>query len=130
MDFTKLNLEFANMQTTITKYHKLQLEIKERIKNDLKSIGKYEIYKYGLYKTCIAAEILGINKKVIVNMDRKLPIRSRKDIDFSTYDAKKLLDIKEGKWIKDLFDDLEIKILNKKLKNKKDNIREYILKNY
>lgn len=95
-----------------------------------KSIGKYEIYKYGLYKTCIAAEILGINKKVIVNMDRKLPIRSRKDIDFSTYDAKKLLDIKEGKWIKDLFDDLEIKILNKKLKNKKDNIKEYILKNY
>ncbi len=42
MDFTKLNLEFANMQTTITKYHKLQSEIKERIKNDLKSIGKYE----------------------------------------------------------------------------------------
>lgn len=42
MDFTKLNLEFANMQTTITEYHKLQSEIKERIKNDLKSIGKYE----------------------------------------------------------------------------------------
>lgn len=42
MDFSKLNLEFANMQTIITKYHKLQLDIKERIKNDMKSIGKYE----------------------------------------------------------------------------------------
>ena len=31
MDFSKLNLEFANMQNTITKYNSLITEIKNRI---------------------------------------------------------------------------------------------------
>lgn len=42
MDFTKLNIEFANMQNTITKYNDLVFEIKNRIKNNLKDISKYE----------------------------------------------------------------------------------------
>ena len=42
MDFTKLNIEFANMQNTITKYNDLVSEIKNRIKNNLKDISKYE----------------------------------------------------------------------------------------
>lgn len=42
MDFTKLNLEFANMQNTITKYNNLVNEIKNRVKNNQKDISKYE----------------------------------------------------------------------------------------
>lgn len=42
MDFTKLNVEFANMQNTITKYNSLLNEIKNRIKNNLRDISKYE----------------------------------------------------------------------------------------
>lgn len=42
MDFSKLNLEFANMQNTITKYHSLITEIKNRIKNNSRDINKYE----------------------------------------------------------------------------------------
>ena len=42
MDFTKLNVEFANMQNIITKYNSLQNEIKNKIKNNLKDISKYE----------------------------------------------------------------------------------------
>lgn len=42
MDFTKLNVEFANMQNTITKYNNLVVEIKNRIKNNLRDINKYE----------------------------------------------------------------------------------------
>ncbi len=41
MDFTKLNLEFSNMQNMINKYNELQLEIKNRIKNNIKEISKY-----------------------------------------------------------------------------------------
>ena len=40
MDFTKLNIEFANMQNTITNYNNIQNEIKNRIKNNLKDISK------------------------------------------------------------------------------------------
>lgn len=42
MDFSKLNLEFANMQNLITKYNNLVVDIKNRIKNNLKDISKYE----------------------------------------------------------------------------------------
>ena len=42
MDFTKLNIEFANMQKTITKYNDLVSEIKNRIKNNSRDISKYE----------------------------------------------------------------------------------------
>ena len=42
MDFTKLNIEFANMQNTINKYNSLINEIKNRIKNNSKDISKFE----------------------------------------------------------------------------------------
>lgn len=42
MDFTKLNIEFANMQNTITKYNNIQNEVKNRIRNNQKEISKYE----------------------------------------------------------------------------------------
>ena len=42
MDFTKLNVEFANMQNTITKYNDLVSEIKNRIKNNSRDISKFE----------------------------------------------------------------------------------------
>lgn len=42
MDFTKLNVEFANMQNTINKYNNLITEIKNRIRNNARDISKYE----------------------------------------------------------------------------------------
>lgn len=42
MDFTKLNVEFANMQNTINKYNVLLIEIKNRIRNNSRDISKYE----------------------------------------------------------------------------------------
>lgn len=42
MDFTKLNVEFANMQNTITKYNSLLTEMKNRIRNNSRDISKYE----------------------------------------------------------------------------------------
>ena len=42
MDFTKLNVEFANMQNTITKYNCILTEIRNRIKNNSRDINKFE----------------------------------------------------------------------------------------
>lgn len=42
MDFSKLNIEFNNMQNIIAKYNILQQEIKNKIKNNLKDISRYE----------------------------------------------------------------------------------------
>ena len=42
MDFSKLNIEFSNMQNTITKYNEMVNCIKQKIKNNDKEISKYE----------------------------------------------------------------------------------------
>lgn len=41
MDFSKLNVEFSNMQNIISKYNCMQSEIKNRIKVNQKEINKY-----------------------------------------------------------------------------------------
>lgn len=118
----------------VDKYPFTKIE-KESIKNILsivenKTIGKYEIYKYGLYNASIAAEILGINKNIIVRLERNLPIRSKDQINITTEEILKLVDKKPGVWLTKLYEDLEVKIVTSKLKNSKDKIKEYILKNY
>ena len=42
MDFSKLNIEFSNMQKTISKYTEIVLKVNNKIKENLKIIGKYE----------------------------------------------------------------------------------------
>ena len=42
MDFTKLNIDFENIQNIIEKYGKINEEINNKIKIDIKEINKYE----------------------------------------------------------------------------------------
>lgn len=42
MDFSKLNIEFNNMQVIITKYNKMLSLVKSKIKNNSKEINKFE----------------------------------------------------------------------------------------
>ena len=67
MDFTKLNIEFANMQNIISKYNNLQNEIKNRIKIDLKDINKYETKikntKNALEKECLKMIIISLKNE-------------------------------------------------------------------
>ena len=95
-----------------------------------KKITKYDVYKVGLYNSSIAAEILGINKKNIVKMDRDLPIRKKEDIDISVTEILDLLNKEPGSFIKDIYSNIEYLILYSKLKNSNDKLREYIINNY
>ena len=98
--------------------------------NNEKKITKYDVYKVGLYNASIAAEILGINKKNIVKMDRDLPIRKKEDIDISVTEILDLLNKEPGSFIKDIYSNIEYLILYSKLKNSNDKLREYIINNY
>ena len=42
MDFSKLNVEFSNMQKTVTKYTEIIVLVNLKVKDNLKSISKYE----------------------------------------------------------------------------------------
>jgi len=67
MDFQKLNIEFSNMQNMITKYNELLLEIKNRIKNNLKEISKYETKikntKNNLEKECYKILVISLKNE-------------------------------------------------------------------
>lgn len=88
MDFTKLNIEFANMQNIISKYNNLQNEIKNRIKIDLKDINKYETKikntKNSLEKECY--KMLVISLKNETNFLENL-VKEGKNSEQDTKDA-------------------------------------------
>ena len=95
-----------------------------------KTIGKYDIYKYGLYISSIAAEILGINKQVIVKLERNLPIHSKKDINITAKEILNIINKEPGIWITKLYEDLENKIISGRLKNENSKIIDYIIRNH
>ena len=112
----KYNLPFTKVEKeNITK-------IKKIIKDG--EINSSTLYENGLYLSGIAADILNIDKKIVTKMDKDLPIHERKDINIKALEL-----IKIGLKIEDISSiqkDLETKILNKELKNKKGEIIKYI----
>ena len=99
------------------------IQIKELLNKDL---DNYNLYKYGLYISGIVAEIKGIDKKELNQKYSELPIKNRKDINISADEVCSLLNRKPGPFLKDIFSDLEVNILNNGLKNNKDVLLDYI----
>ena len=88
------------------------------------------LYKYGLYLSRVAGNILNISIAYISDLYKELPIYSDKDIDITGEEIIKLLDIKPGKIITEIYDDLELNILEDKLKNNKEELKKYIIDNW
>lgn len=93
-------------------------------------IDSYVLYKYENYITFTAGEILNIDKKDLIQKYNNLKIYSRKDIKINIIDISKLLNIEPNKYIRDIFNDIEYKIINDELDNDKDKIKEYIIRKY
>ncbi len=102
-------------------------KIKEMLELD---INNYTVYKYGLYISSVVASIKGISYKDINEMYKKLPIYSAKDIVINGKDIASILDRDMGSYISDIISDIEEKIVNGKLKNKKEELEKYIKNNY
>ncbi len=90
----------------------------------------YTMYKYGLYVCSVAGEILNLDKKEITKKYDSLDIKSRKDIVLKGEDIIKLLDTKPGEHLKEIINDLELAILNKKITNEYNNLSSYLLEKY
>lgn len=99
--------------------------------NELKSkdLNEYNIYSYGLYISCIVADIKGIKRKVIIEKYNNLPIHKKEDIKIKVTDICNILDIEPIK-SKDILNDLERLILNKELDNNYNDIKNYLQKHY
>jgi len=90
----------------------------------------YVLYQYGSYPIGIVCDLKGISKRKWIHRYDKLPIKSRSEIALRGDEVCNLIHCWDGTYLKQVFDDLEEKILFHKLKNDPKKIREYLLKHY
>lgn len=97
---------------------------------ELNNFDPMVLYRYGLYVNGVAAEIKGLDIKRVTETYNSLKIKSRNDIDIATLDIMRILHKGEGKYLRDIYQDIEQEILYHRLENDKRDISNYILKNY
>lgn len=121
--------QFKTCDLEFTKEEKENIASVKSIINT-KQINNHTLFNYGLYLNIVAGEVLNVDKTLINKMYKALPIKSMKDIDISGKDIITLLKIKPSKKISNIINDIKVKILNGELKNKKCDLKKYILRTY
>ena len=96
----------------------------------LNNLDPMALYKYGLYANSVAAELKGLDLKAISEAYSTLVIKSRKEIEINSQDIMEILKLSPGKYLKEIFSDVEREILYRRLENKKEVICEYIVNKY
>ena len=102
--------------------------IKELLNLDL--YDSKVLYTYGLYNCSIAAEILGLPKKIITKKYNDLIIHSKNDIKMSGNDIAKALKKDPGAYISEIINDLEFAILDNQVDNEFSSLKDYVIKKY
>ena len=113
-------------------FHKNELELMKniRIVMKLNNLDPMALYQYGLYVNSCAGKMKGIDLKTITESFVNLVIHSRDEIDIDSDTIMKLLNRKPGKYLKDIYDDLEREILYRRLENNRERISQYIIQKY
>ena len=97
---------------------------------NLSSITDRDLYKYGMYAVGIVCDFKKMNKKKMFSRYEKLPIHDRDEIDITTDLICNVLNKKPDKFLKEIYDDIEEKILSGVIVNDKEKIIIYIKENY
>jgi len=131
---TSSSIGIWSMLDVTSKYpfNKNEIELIQDINRVIKlnNLDPMALYKYGLYVNSVAAEIKGLDIKRVAQAYGALTIKSREEI---VVDSEKIMDIlkkRPGKYLKDIYEDIEREILYRRLKNEEKEICDYILKNY
>ena len=118
----------------LDKYNFNSLERETILKiNEVKDkniLDRHVLYQYGLYICTMVAELKEIDKKKLNQEFAKMPIRSKLDIALSPLEICKILNVEAGPFLKPLIKDLENKLIENKLKNKKEELTKYIKETY
>ena len=96
----------------------------------LNNLDPMALYQYGLYVNSVAGEIKKHDIRAITEAYNALPIKSRKEIEISTKKITDLLKKAPGKYLQDIYDDIEREILYRRLNNDEKDICSYILNKY
>ena len=109
--FTKKELENINSIKKIIKYGKIDKEI---------------LFTYGLYISLVAGELLGFTKEEITELDKKMSIKTIKDIAISSDEICEILSIEPSKAIGEVYSVLKSMILDEELENDNEVIKQHL----
>ena len=111
-------------------FTKNELKIINKI-NELKNkkIDNYTLYSNGLYICSIVYKLQKKDVKELINNYNNLPIHSIKEIKIKITDISNILDIEPIK-SKEIFNEIELLILNNKINNNYEDIKNYIQKHF
>ncbi len=131
-DYTDLVGIWSMINSSYYKFTKHEKELikKVNIVYELDNLDPIVLYKYGLYVNILAGINKGISKKDITISYDKLPIKVKSDIDITAKDICSILKKKPDSFLNDIYSNLETLILKGKLDNKKEDILEYVKKNF
>ena len=117
-----------NSNIPFTKNEKQTINsIKAIVRNG--SITNEILYKYGLYLSLVAGEILKIETNTIYEMYNNMPIHERKEMVLSYNEIVNLLNLTPSQKVKEIEQEIIYEILHGHILNKKTDIKNYILKN-
>ena len=103
-------------------------KINELMEKDV--LDNTNLYNYGLYISTVVAEIKGIDVKLVTERYEHLYIHNKTEIKIGANEICRLLNRKPGSFLKNIFNDLETMLVNKKIKNEIVDLSDYIIKTY
>ena len=119
----------TNANYPFTKNEKdIMININNLLNEDLKD--RYILYKYGRYVLSVVCDLKKLNKKYMIFKYDMLPIKGKEEIKITSSEICFILGKEPGPFIKEVYDDLEYKILNKELKNDNKKIKSYLKTKY
>lgn len=104
--------------------------------NNIRNILKYGkidsgiIFRYGIYDSIVCANILGIDKDSVNEIYNGMTIHSREELGISGKVIKEILHLEDDPKIRDIKKDLIKQILDGKLENDYDELKNYVIKNW
>lgn len=113
-------------------FNKNEMDLIDNVNKVMKldNLNPSVLYKYGLYVNSVAGKIKKDDIKIITETYNNLIIKSRKEINITAEEIMAILHKEPGEYLKDIYDDLEEKILYNRLNNDKMSISKYIKDKY
>ena len=109
-----------------------ELQLMKNIREVMKDgpLNKNNLYYYDLYVCSVAAEIMGISNKKVIDVYKTMPIYKRSDILIDSYDIMDCLNIEEGPILSKIWERLENEIINNQVINEKKQLLLAVKKIY
>ena len=109
-------------------FNKSEKELMGNIRSamELNNMDPMALYTYGLYVNSCAGRMKGLDIKDITDSYIHLAIHSRDEIDIDSDTIMMVLNRKPGKYIKEVYADIEREILYRRLNNERVDIIKYI----